>query len=70
MSHDRYQSPLTSRYASKEMAFNFSDNKKFGTWRQLWVNLAKAELELGLTDITQEMIDELEANKVSFIEVC
>lgn len=38
-----YRSPLSTRYASKEMRYNFSDQKKFSTWRQLWVNLAKAE---------------------------
>jgi len=57
--HDRYQSPLTSRYASKEMAFNFSDDKKFQTWRKLWVHLAKAEQQLGLP-ITNEQIAEME----------
>ena len=40
---DSYRSPLTSRYASKEMSYNFSDNKKFTTWRKLWLYLAKAE---------------------------
>ena len=40
---DVYRSPLTSRYASKEMSYNFSDNKKFTTWRTLWLYLAKAE---------------------------
>lgn len=41
--HDAYRSPLTSRYASKEMAHNFSENKKFSTWRKLWTYLARAE---------------------------
>ena len=59
--HDRYQSPLTSRYASKEMAFNFSDDKKFQTWRRLWVHLAKAEKQLGLP-ITDDQIAEMEAH--------
>ena len=58
---DRYQSPLTSRYASKEMAWNFSDDKKFQTWRQLWISLAKAEQKLGL-DISDQQIAEMEAN--------
>jgi adenylosuccinate lyase len=58
---DRYQSPLTSRYASKEMAWNFSDDKKFQTWRRLWISLAKAEQELGL-EITDAQIAEMEAN--------
>ncbi|KAI9189510.1 adenylosuccinase ade13 [Blastocladiella emersonii ATCC 22665] len=62
LARDRYQSPLTSRYASKEMAYNFSDNKKFSTWRQLWLNLAKAERELGLTEVTEEALAEMEAN--------
>lgn len=56
-----YRSPLATRYASKEMRYNFSDQKKFSTWRRLWVYLAKAEMELGLA-ITQEQIDEMEAH--------
>lgn len=60
MDHKRYSSPLTSRYASDEMAFNFSDDKKFATWRQLWVFLAKAEKSLGLNEITDEAIREME----------
>ncbi|MBZ4663486.1 MAG: adenylosuccinate lyase [Caloramator sp.] len=56
-----YISPLTKRYASKEMSYLFSDEKKFKTWRYLWVVLAEAEKELGLS-ITQEQIDELKAN--------
>ncbi|KAJ3113980.1 adenylosuccinase ade13 [Phlyctochytrium bullatum] len=60
--HERYSSPLTSRYASPEMAYNFSDAKKFGTWRKLWICLAKAERQLGLTDITEKAIQEMEAN--------
>lgn len=59
--HDIYQSQLSCRYASKEMSYNFSDDKKFSTWRQLWVILAKAEMRLG-APITQEQIDEMEAN--------
>ena len=59
--HDRYQSPLTSRYASADMSHNFSDDKKFQTWRKLWVNLAKTEKQLGL-HITDEQIKEMEAN--------
>jgi adenylosuccinate lyase len=59
---DRYQSPLTSRYASPEMAFNFSDQKKFSTWRQLWLYLAKAEMELGLRDISQDALEDMEAH--------
>ncbi|MBN3278669.1 PUR8 lyase, partial [Polyodon spathula] len=57
----RYRSPLVSRYASEEMAYNFSDRKKFTTWRKLWIYLAKAEKVLGLP-ITEEQIQEMEAN--------
>ncbi|MDD7183938.1 adenylosuccinate lyase [Peptostreptococcus porci] len=57
-----YESPLTSRYASKEMQELFSPNKKFKTWRRLWIALAETEMELGL-DITQEQIDELKRFK-------
>ncbi|XP_075973841.1 adenylosuccinate lyase [Anticarsia gemmatalis] len=56
-----YRSPLSTRYASKEMQYNFSDQKKFSTWRKLWIYLAKAEKELGL-DITDAQIQELEAS--------
>lgn len=61
MSTDRYSSPLSERYASKEMQYIFSQDKKFRTWRRLWIALAEAEKELGL-DITQEQIDELKAH--------
>ncbi|MBS6518707.1 MAG: adenylosuccinate lyase [Clostridium sp.] len=56
--HDRYVSPLSERYASREMQYIFSPEKKFCTWRRLWVALAEAENELGLP-VTQEQIDEL-----------
>lgn len=56
--YDRYQTPLAERYASKEMQYIFSPDKKFKTWRKLWIALAETEKELGL-DITQEQIDEL-----------
>lgn len=56
--HSQYQNPLTARYKSQEMAYNFSDDKKFSTWRQLWLWLATAEKELGL-DITQEQLDQM-----------
>lgn len=59
--HDLYNSPLNSRYSSKEMSYLFSDNKKFKTWRQLWIALAECERELGL-NITEEQIEELKAN--------
>ncbi|MFV0527934.1 MAG: adenylosuccinate lyase [Lachnospiraceae bacterium] len=58
MSTDQYQSPLSQRYASKEMQYLFSPDMKFKTWRKLWIALAETERELGL-DITQEQIDEL-----------
>ncbi|MBQ9828472.1 MAG: adenylosuccinate lyase [Lachnospiraceae bacterium] len=61
MSTDTYISPLSLRYASKSMQEIFSQDRKFRTWRQLWIALAEAEKELGL-DITQEQIDELKAN--------
>ena len=62
MSTDRYTSPLSERYASKEMQYIFSQDMKFKTWRKLWIALAEAEHELGL-DITQEQIDELKAHQ-------
>ena len=58
---DKYQSPLSERYASKEMQYIFSPDKKFKTWRKLWISLAKAEKAMGL-DITDEQIAELEAH--------
>ena len=61
MSTDRYQSPLSERYASREMQYIFSPDMKFRTWRKLWIALAETEKELGLP-ITQEQIDELKAN--------
>lgn len=61
MSHDVYSDPLIERYASREMAALFSDDFKFGTWRRLWVALARAEQALGLP-ITDEQIAELEAH--------
>lgn len=58
---NRYESPLSSRYASDEMQFIFSADKKFSTWRRLWVALARAEMELGLP-VTREQIEEMEAH--------
>ena len=58
---DGYTSPLSTRYASKEMQYLFSDNNKFRTWRKLWIALARAERRLGL-NVTQEQIDQLEAH--------
>lgn len=59
---DRYENPLISRYASKEMSYIFSADKKFSTWRKLWVALAESEMELGLDVIKQEQIDEMKAH--------
>ena len=56
-----YESPLSARYASREMQFIFSPDRKFSTWRRLWVALARAEMELGLP-VTQQQIDEMEAH--------
>jgi len=56
---NRYESPLSSRYASNEMQFIFSADKKFSTWRRLWVALARAEMELGLP-VTREQVEEME----------
>ena len=61
MSTDRYDSPLSGRYASKEMQYIFSQDKKFTTWRRLWIALAEAERELGL-NIAEEQIAELKAH--------
>lgn len=61
MSHDYYENPLISRYASKEMAALWSDQRKFSTWRRLWVALAEAEHELGLP-VTTQQIDELKGH--------
>lgn len=60
--HDKYISPLSTRYASDEMQYIFSDNNKFRTWRKLWISLAKAEKACGL-NITDEQIAQMEANK-------
>lgn len=67
MSTDRYVSPLSERYASKEMQYIFSPDMKFRTWRKLWIALAETEMELGLSQdgkpvITKEQIDELKAH--------
>ena len=61
MSNQSYESPFCTRYASKEMQYIFSADKKFTTWRKLWVALARAEMELGLP-VTQAQVDELSAN--------
>ena len=67
MSTDRYISPLSERYAGKEMQYIFSPDMKFSTWRKLWIALAETEMELGLSEngtpvITQDMIDEMKAH--------
>ena len=67
MSTDRYVSPLSERYASREMQYIFSPDMKFRTWRKLWIALAETEMELGLCQngqpvITKEQIDELKAH--------
>ena len=64
---DRYVSPLSERYASKEMQYIFSPDMKFRTWRKLWIALAETEKELGLSQdgkpvITDEQIEELKAH--------
>ena len=61
MSYDRYESPLSKRYASREMQEIFSQDRKFRTWRKLWIALAETEKELGLP-ITDEQIAEMKAN--------
>ena len=58
---ERYESPLSERYASREMQYIFSPDKKFSTWRKLWIALAESEKELGLP-ITEEQIEELKAH--------
>ncbi|MBH1941542.1 adenylosuccinate lyase [Mobilitalea sibirica] len=60
MSNDKYMSPLSERYASKEMQYIFSPDMKFKTWRKLWVALAETEKELGIS-ITEEQVEELKA---------
>ena len=61
MNRNIYETPLASRYASAEMLYLFSPDKKFTTWHRLWVALARGEMELGLP-VTQEQVDELEAH--------
>jgi adenylosuccinate lyase len=65
---DKYQSPFSERYASKEMCYMFSDHYKFGMWRKLWIALAEAQKELGLQTITEEQINEMRQyqDKINF----
>ncbi len=63
MPTDIYTSPLSERYAGKDMQYIFSQDMKFKTWRRLWIALAETEMELGLEKITPEMIEELKAHK-------
>ncbi len=72
MGTDRYVSPLSERYASREMQYIFSPDMKFRTWRKLWIALAETEMELGLSRdgkpvITKEQIDELKADRKSVV---
>ncbi|MGN0297893.1 MAG: adenylosuccinate lyase [Lachnospiraceae bacterium] len=62
MATDKYTSPLSERYASREMQYIFSQDKKFRTWRRLWIALAESEMELGLP-VTQEQVDELKEHQ-------
>lgn len=64
MSFDTYQDPLGSRYASKEMLQLFSARSRASTWRQLWLWLAEAEQELGISQITTKAIEPLRANLI------
>ena len=70
VSYDKYVSPLSERYASREMQAVFSPDRKFRTWRKLWIALAETEKELGL-DITDEQIAELKAHAedINYAEV-
>ena len=61
MNKSTYETPLNSRYASEEMQFLFSPDKKFQTWRKLWIALAESEKELGL-DISEEQIAQMRAH--------
>ena len=66
MSHEFYENPLITRYASRHMAAIWGDQKKFSTWRRLWVALAEAEAELGI-NIAEAQLDELRAKLVGLL---
>src|SRR4051812_42708873 len=68
MSHHTYESPLATRNASKEMLRLFSPQHKFSLWRRLWVELARAERELGITRISEQAIEQMQASvdKIDF----
>ena len=69
MPTDIYTSPLSERYAGKDMQYIFSQDMKFRTWRRLWIALAETEMELGLTQITPEMIEQADLFGVSELKV-
>ena len=66
--YDKYQSPLAERYASDEMSYNFSDQLKYSTWRELWIALAETEKALGIKAISRKQIDEMKKfrDKINF----
>ena len=66
--YDKYQSPLAERYASDEMSYNFSDQLKYSTWRELWIALAETEKALGIKAISRKQIDEMKKfrDKIDF----
>lgn len=61
-SYDIYSTPLSARYASKEMLYLFSNRSRASTWRQLWLWLAEAEKELGIDQITDEALEQMREN--------
>lgn len=64
--NNKYESPLTSRYGSSKIVALFSPAKRYSIWRELWLNLAIAEKELGLAGITDEAIEEMKAHLVIY----
>ena len=67
LQYRQYQTPLTSRYASREMSYNFSGHKKFSTWRKLWLSLATVQQELGVTEISQDALAQMADHLVGAI---